>query len=152
MATPTPHSAACLLPAPRWKWPREAEIFQLNFRVTITFKKLPDKFLKILPGSFFLLWLPVWTWRSWLWLAMLSQGSCSPEAVSELFPGEGISQDISKGCLSLVPSSLEAWHTPRLPQRWWASRKSLLHASSGNLPLMWSLSLCKDTSLIALPR
>lgn len=59
MATPTPHSAARLLPAPRWKQPSEAEMFQLNLRVTITFKKLPDKFLKILPGSFFLLRLPV---------------------------------------------------------------------------------------------
>lgn len=62
MATPVPHSAACLLPAPWWKQPSEAEMFQLNLHATITFKKLPDKFLKILPGSFFPMRLCVRPW------------------------------------------------------------------------------------------
>lgn len=70
-------------------------MFQLNLHATITFKKLPDKFLKILPGSFFLMRLYVRPW-----LVMLSR------AAPELFLGEG-----PWAC----PQGLSSQH----PASWW---------------------------------
>lgn len=119
MAAPAPHSAACLLPAPRRKQPSEAEMFQPNLCITITFKKLPEKkILKILSGRYFVMWPHAWPWLVMLTWAVLrsSWTGASPRNVQrDLFP---------------IPSFLVTWCIPGPPQTYQAGRTSILHSSS----------------------